>query len=346
MEKVIIDSDWGGDVLQLTSVLAARPEDYEILGATVTFGNASLQQNVLNAGSMLRLMHMDKRIPYFAGAAAPSDFETPPAGDCAHGTTGLGYAVVPYSTVLPQKQSAVDFILQKLQGEATKTITLIATAPLTNVAEAIRRAPKTMDRLKEIRIMGGCTEPLIGYRVDPQNNRLSDTPIQRWGNITEFGEFNFQQAPHDAQTVMESGIQLALFPMNCTHQMTLTPKRRVKLETAFSDSPELLKQLIDLFTGPQQIDERKFGISPTLHDAHTTLSMIKPDLYQGRHGKVSITVDPKSPKHGLSQFSATDQGPHWVADKIKDSEAAFDLLLSALTKVLRLKAEYKDNEAN
>lgn len=33
-EKVIIDGDWGGDEMHLTTVLLAHPERVDILGAT------------------------------------------------------------------------------------------------------------------------------------------------------------------------------------------------------------------------------------------------------------------------------------------------------------------------
>jgi len=334
MHKVIIDSDWGGDVLQLTSILAARSDQYEILGATVTFGNASLAQNVLNAGAMLKLMHLDEQVPYFAGAVAPSGQNSPPEGDCAHGKTGLGNAVVQHSTVPPANQHAVDFILEQVEKAPEKAITLIATAPLTNIANAIRQAPVLMAKLKEIRIMGGCVQPLNGYRVDAQNNRLSENIIERYGNITEHAEFNFQQAPHDAATVMGSSIPLALFPMDCTHQMTLTPSRQAKLKSVFATRPDLCKQLLDLMTGPSHIDERKFGIDSTLHDAHTTLSMVSPRLYTGTRGVISVSVAPDEPYHGRSTLIKKANGPHWIAGKITNPEEAYDHLLDAMRHVL------------
>ncbi|MEM8866951.1 MAG: nucleoside hydrolase [Verrucomicrobiota bacterium] len=335
MQKVIIDSDWGGDVLQLSSILLARPDTYKILGATVTFGNSVHDQNLRNAGSMLRLLNVDHAVPRFPGARAPSDAEAQPEGDGAHGTTGLG-AVEPELSPYPaETKKSVDFILETLAAEPANTVTIIATGPQTNIAKAIQRNRGTMQRAKEIRIMAACTAPISGYRVDKDLNRLSEEPIQRWGNITEYAEFNFQQAPKDAQTVLESGIPVILFPMNCTHQMTFTDARKAKLGAAFKDAGPIKEAVIGLHEAARVIDRQKFEIDPTLHDVHTTVSMVNPACYKGRWGTVSIVTDPEDPKMGYTSFTPDVEGHHWVAEQITQPDLAFEILVDALKRTIR-----------
>ncbi|MBC2604959.1 nucleoside hydrolase [Pelagicoccus albus] len=328
MRSVIIDSDWGGDVMQLASILLSRPTEYELLGATVTFGNATHNQNLDNAGAMLRFLGMDSQISRYPGALAPSGKEFQPEGDEAHGRTGLGDAVLPLSSYLPEEQSTVDFLLERLEQEIEDSITLIATGPQTNVAEAIRQAPETMARLKEIRIMGGCIDPMQGYRVDENLKRTSEKPIARKGNITETAEFNFQQAPHDAKVVLESGIPIALFPMDCTHQLTFTEERANRLKDTLSSEPEKLQQLLDLLQAPEAMDQAKFGINSVMHDVHTTVSMVAPELYLGRHGTVSIEED------GEVNFSPEAGGRHWACERITNPDAVFEILLASLEALL------------
>lgn len=334
MQKIIIDSDWGSDVLQLTSLLVARPREYEVIGATVVFGNAPHNQNLENAGSMLKLLQIDHRTSRFAGNYAPSGQAAPPEGDGAHGEQGLGAVTLDSSQYPPKNGHAVDFILGSLEDSPVNTITLIATGPQTNIAQAIRSAPETMKRLKEIRIMGGCTSALSGYRVDGDLNRLSESRIERFGNITEHAEFNFQQAPKDADTVLKSGIPICLFPMNCTHQMTFTPQREAMLRQAFDGHGTLAEKLVGLLSGPRNIDFQKFGIEPTLHDAHTTISLAGPHLYQGRTGVVSIETDEGSPECGRTRFAPSQTGRHWVAESVTDTDAAYRLLVDSLAKTL------------
>ncbi|MEM7790138.1 MAG: nucleoside hydrolase [Verrucomicrobiota bacterium] len=334
MQKVIIDSDWGGDVLQLSSLLLARPQEYRILGATVTFGNSSHDQNLLNAGSMLKLMNMDRCIPRFPGARAPDGMKEQPEGDGAHGLTGLGKIEPELPSTEPASIDSVDFILETIASEPADSVIIVATGPQTNIAKAIRKDPVTMQRTKQIRIMGGCTAPIKGYRVDKDLNRISDQPIQRFGNITEYAEFNFQQAPDDAMTVLKSGIQICLFPMNCTHQMTFTNARQAKLAETFQDAGAIKNLIIGLHSSARFIDFQKFGIAPTLHDVHTTASMIRPELYTGRWGTVDVVTDANAPDFGYTSFEPNPNGLHWVADTIKDPDAVFDLLIKALKQTI------------
>jgi len=336
MQKFIIDSDWGSDVMQLTSVLAADSEAYKVLGATVTFGNATHAKNLINAGAMLRLLNLDSTVPYFPGSLAPLGEAAAPEGDCAHGSNGLGNVEVPASTYPAQEQDAADFILETLAKETSGSVTLIATGPQSNIARAILKDPKTMQRLKEIRIMAGCTSPLPGYWVDHHTlERLDEKAVPRFGNITEWAEFNFQQAPKDAAVVLESGIPVRLFPMNCTHQMCFTAEREAKLRAAFADDLETADLLASLLSIPRTIDKQKFDIDPTLHDVHTTLELVAPELYAGRQGKVSIvSEDAEAHDYGHTIFIPDPAGPHWVGEHILDPDAAFERLLDSLLKTV------------
>ncbi|MDQ8204614.1 nucleoside hydrolase [Pelagicoccus sp. SDUM812003] len=329
MQKVIIDSDWGGDVLQLASILAACPLEYDLLGATVTFGNASLKQNLENAGAMLRFLGIDRKVRRYAGAFAPDGVAEPPEGDDAHGRTGLGSAVLETSTIAPSEIDAVDFLVETIEKEPAGSIILVATGPQTNVARAIRKAPQTMQRLKEIRIMGGCTHPIRGYRVDSSLRRVGETAIERRGNITEHAEFNFQQASNDADAVLRSGIPIALFPMNCTHQLTFTPDREKRLRRELSYlKTGTIEQLVSLFEGPARIDRQKFDSYPVMHDVHTTVSLVKPELYLGAFGEVNVTT--RGETAGSTEFSESPNGNHWVSQTIVEPESVFEVLLSSL----------------
>ncbi len=327
-QKVIIDSDWGGDVLQLASILLSRPSEYEILGATVTFGNASQRPNLENAGAMLRFLGLDGKVKRYPGAVAPSGVSGQPDGDDAHGSTGLGDAKLPLSDIVPEVEDAADFLLRTVAEEANQAVVLVATGPQTNVAKAIRKAPETMARLKEIRIMGGCVKEIPGYRVDQDLNRLEEVKVLRKGNITESAEFNFQQAPEDAATVLESGIPVVLFPMDCTHQLTFTGERESRIREVFSEMPERVQILCDLLSAPRLIDERKWGIAPVMHDVHTTVSMISPEFYEGQNGCVTVS------KNGETDFRCDENGLHWVAGRVVDPDAVFEELVSSLKRLV------------
>jgi len=334
-QNFIIDSDWGGDVFQLTSILLARPKEFEILAATVVFGNANHDQHLVNAGALLRLLKADDKIPVFGGHKAPLGHKAPPQGDGAHGTDGLGGVKLPLSDYTPSDQHAVDHILETVANAPAGSITLIATGPQTNIAAAIKRDKQTMSRLKEIRIMGGCLNPISGYRLNANWNRASEELIDRFGNITEHAEFNFQQDPASAHIVLNSGIPITLFPMDCTHQLTFTPERQARLIQALMNAPKIEQSARGLIDAPRDMDGPKFGSASVMHDINTTISIIRPDLYPLKRGHVSINTDAQSPEFGRTKFTPDETGHIWAAHKITDPDAAFTEVVSALSTLYR-----------
>lgn len=327
MQKIIIDSDWGGDVFQLTSVLLAHPTLFEVLGATVTFGNAGHDQNLANCGAILRLLKADKDVFRCPGALAPIGEESPPQGDGAHGTNGLGSIALPLSNSLPNNIRAEDYILEQLRSHPENTITIIATGPQSNIARAILKDPETMKRVKEIRIMGGCVTPMSGYRVDENLQRIE--PVDRQGNITESAEFNFQQAPKDAATVLNSGLPITLFPMNCTHDLTYDLTNQHMFFAAMKSNLPLAQQIHGLLNAPEGMDNAKFDIDAVMHDINTVISMVAPSLYEGQRGTVDIDTSDDWDNKGKTTFTPSEEGNVWVAHKITNAHQAFNIALKS-----------------
>jgi purine nucleosidase len=313
-EKLIVDNDWGGDAFQVMALLSGFRDRFEVLGASSVFGNAPLEFTTEN---MLRILSFVGwgDIPCFAGAAHPIGAEMG-SGDGAHGADGIGGVVLPRPKRQVESREAADFILDSLRQNPAKTVTLLATAPLTNLALALRRDPDAMRRAKQIIIMGGCLQAMPAV----------DVP-QRSGNIVPHAEFNFYMAPADAQAIVQSGISIVLFPMNCTHQLTFTLDRRRKLRDAIHDA-ERTALIEAMLSVPADIDRRKFGIDAVMHDIHTALYLIRPDLYEGSRGRVSVATC--GGELGRSVFVSDDNGPVLAMERLKDPEAAYDLFLDSL----------------
>ena len=316
LKRVIIDGDWGGDEMQLAAVLLAHHDDVTVLGATAVFGNAAHSDVLRNAGDVLSLLNAED-IQYHPGAEGPTGRQ-PLAGDGAHGANGVGGILLPQTTSEPQHKHAVDYILETLKSEPRGTVTITATGPLTNVAQAYTRDQETMARVKEIVIMGGCTE-LMAARDMPE----------RGGNITPSAEFNFYMAAQDAQTVMNSGLPITLLPMNCTHQLTFTPERKQMLFDALAAYPDKRDVIINLITAPADLDQAKFGLAPVMHDVHTALYLVRPELYAPPvPGTIAITLDGEL--RGHSEFTPSDNGNVRVMQTLRDPNAAFTIVLDSI----------------
>ncbi|XP_071320332.1 inosine-uridine preferring nucleoside hydrolase-like [Trachinotus anak] len=180
-KKLILDVDTGVDDAQAIMVALAAP-DVEILGITCSHGNTPLE-NVLK--NTLRVLKVCNRldIPVYRGFAEPLLTRKLHAGDF-HGKDGLGDVPDPDAPGLEllQEEKAVQAII-KIVDENPGEVTLVATAPLTNLAVAVKLDPSLPKKLKALYIMGG--------------------NIESRGNTTECGEFNFVADPESAYVVLD-----------------------------------------------------------------------------------------------------------------------------------------------
>ncbi|KAF3706255.1 Inosine-uridine preferring nucleoside hydrolase [Channa argus] len=181
MKKLILDVDTGVDDAQAIMVALATP-DVEILGITCCHGNTPLD-NVLK--NTLRVLKVCKRldIPVYRGCSMPILAQTKNAGDY-HGKDGLGDVPDPGAPGLEllQKTKAARAMIN-IVNENPKQVTLVAVAPLTNLAVAVQLDPSFPSKLNALYIMGGNTESR--------------------GNTTSCGEFNFVTDPEAAYIVLD-----------------------------------------------------------------------------------------------------------------------------------------------
>lgn len=80
-------------------------------------------------------------------------YEQKRGGKLFHGENGIGNITLESSTY-EYKDRAIDFILDSVE-KYENDLTIVATGPLTNIAEAIKKSPKTMSKVNKIVIMGG-----------------------------------------------------------------------------------------------------------------------------------------------------------------------------------------------
>jgi purine nucleosidase len=196
-QRIVLDVDPGIDD-SLAILLALASPEVELAAIGVTGGNCSLADGVRNAIGVLELAKRTD-IDVCPGVALPL-IRPPFTAPETHGDSGLGYArLAPVSTA-PANEHAVDRIIREIMS-APGEVTLVAVAPLTNVAMAIRKEPKIVQAVKQLIIMGGAV------KVD--------------GNTTSLAEFNFFVDPHAAHIVLHSGMPITLVPWDITRDVTL-----------------------------------------------------------------------------------------------------------------------------
>lgn len=189
MKRIIIDTDTAGD--DVNALLTAL-HFFKVEGVTIAGGNVAFDQEVENALYTIQVADPGYHVPVYKGHSGPMLSYTQKKHitvENIHGSHGMGDAIFEKTAQRPEEQHAVDFIIETVKANPGE-ISLLAIAPLTNIAMALKKEPSIAKDIPHIFIMGGT------------NNSL--------GNITPAAEYNFYVDPEAARIVMHSGIPLTM----------------------------------------------------------------------------------------------------------------------------------------
>ncbi len=151
MKRVLIDCDPGIDD-SIALLLAVKSPELHIEAITTASGNLRADQTAINALKTLELVGRED-IPVYQGMLKPLVRDLP-RDPFSHGDDGLGNTGLPAPRTKPKPTFAPDAILEVV-GAYPSEITLIALAPLTNLAVAIQKAPEVMKQVRQIIAIAG-----------------------------------------------------------------------------------------------------------------------------------------------------------------------------------------------
>ena len=154
-------------------------------------GNASLAETTANALVAADLVGFDG--PVVSGAAQARSGGRPSQVD-VHGATGMAGAPRPPTVRRIAGTDAAGAIVD----HADPGTWIVATGPLTNVAQALERDPGLAGRVAGISVMGGGTDPRAGATVP---------------------EFNLRADPEAADVVLRSGARIVRCGLELTTQV-------------------------------------------------------------------------------------------------------------------------------
>ena len=199
--KVIIDCDPGIDD-SLAIMLALKSPEIEVVGITVVCGNSPVEMGFENAKKILKQMNrLD--VPVFIGESTPLKRDYVNALD-THGEDGLGESFLPEVPGFHQDRSAVDFLADILKKES---ISVIALAPMTNLARLIQKDKDAFANIDTFVSMGGT--------------------FKSHGNCSPVAEYNYWCDPDAAalvyDTMHELGKTIHMVGLDVTRKIVLTP---------------------------------------------------------------------------------------------------------------------------
>lgn len=260
--RIVLDTDPGIDDA-LAILLAVASPEVELAAVTVTGGNCPLPQGVRNALAVLEMVQ--SAVPVVPGVALPL-IRPPFTAEETHGDAGLGNAHLPDPRRAPADEHAVDRIIHEIMS-AAEPVTLVAVAPLTNVALAIRREPRIVERVHEVIAMGGAI----------------DVP----GNTTPLAEFNVYVDPHAAHIVLHSGLPLTLIPWDVTSRVLFT---QAHVDALLEIDAPVTRFIADATSFYIDFHLRYFGYAGcSLNDPCALALVFRPEL--ARYQSLAIDVE-------------------------------------------------------
>ncbi|KAE8765602.1 nucleoside hydrolase [Georgenia thermotolerans] len=180
-------------------LIGMRHPNSNVEAVTVNYGNVNFDQMVENTLYTIEVAGFGGKIPVYEGCRLPliAPFDD---SSYVHGVDGFGGANFPKAKQRPESENAVAALI-RLINENPGEFTIIAQAPLTNLACAVAADRSIAGKVKDLFIMGGT------------NNAV--------GNVTAAAEANFWHDPEAAKIVLNAGFPVTLV----TWDLTMTQGR-------------------------------------------------------------------------------------------------------------------------
>lgn len=252
-QKVIIDADPGIDDA-MALLLAVNSPELDILGITIAEGNVPTDLGTINA---LKILNWAQRldIPVYSGAKSPLKKAYVSAQD-THGDNGLGNADIPPVTDAQPHRDAQQFINEMLMTH--RDVTIIALAPLTNIALALKNNPKAWQNIQRFIVMGGT--------------------FKSHGNTSPVAEYNFWVDPDAAQYVFDHmPVKVEMVNLDVTRHIVFTPNLLYFVKQCHSEVGELLGKILPFYFDFHW--EQEHVIGAVINDPLAIAYAINPDRF-------------------------------------------------------------------
>lgn len=302
--KIWFDCDPGIDDSIALGLALANSDKFDIIGISGVGGNANVDQVTENLVRLVSLLNR-KDIPIYKGAAKPL---ARPLRDAVavHGSTGLGFAVLPETDKVAEKENTIVAMYNAIKNCSEK-VTLIPTGPLTNIALLLSTFPDVTENIEQIILMGGAA---VG------------------GNATPYAEFNIYTDEVASKMVFDSGVKLIMCGLDVTMKCGIHENENNKLV----NSDNFIHKSFGLMM-KHYIDRRVYGEARIayLHDAVTFMYLLHPEIFDGFYATVNVPIG-EVERRGQTQTTPCDKDdPHaCLVLNQADSELFTKYLLDSL----------------
>jgi inosine-uridine nucleoside N-ribohydrolase len=206
-KPVIMDVDMGLDDMLAILYLTSHP-NVDIRAITIAgTGLAHCDAGVSNALGLVELSDQ-KDVPVTCGRETPLEGNNAFPADWRQSADDAYGVEISHSAEF-SPLSAPELIVKILQ-DSTDRISIVATGPLTNIAEALQTTPEIDSKIEAIYIMGGAVKT---------DGNVGNSGV---GIQNQYAEWNIYIDPVAANIVFNSGIPIILIPLDATDDVPVT----------------------------------------------------------------------------------------------------------------------------
>lgn len=294
MYNVLMFVDSGVDDFFALAYALKNPA-INVVGVVSAYGNITKEQSVANTAYLLKLAGRED-IPIIAGAAGPLSGEPVTFYPEIHGAEGLG-PILTDVDFTGMKIYDIDQIIQ-IVNQYEHDLVIVGVGRLTDLAlPFILYGENAYDTVNALYIMGGA------FLVP--------------GNVTPEAEANFYGDPIAADSVMEKGKNIYIFPLNVTNKALITPEQ-IKRITEKNNSPFslIMKPAFDYYYDSYK--RRVPGIEGApMHDLVVLSALVNPDIVQYISRRVRVEQFGHAKGKSIADFRPTpDEEPEDTLDHI------------------------------
>ncbi|WP_341725291.1 nucleoside hydrolase [Pseudoxanthomonas putridarboris] len=268
--RFIVDTDPGIDDAMALRFAASSPE-LDIVAVTTCFGNADVGTTTRNALALCRRFGI--RAPVHAGAAKPLAMQRRPSPVHVHGVDGLGDAggIAASRADVPAGEGAAEAIVRMARTHPGE-ISILALAPLTNLAAALAIDPSIAGLIGQVVVMGGA----FGRHG-------------RSGNVTPVAEANVWNDPHAADIVFGASWPMTVVGLDVTLDCVLDAGIAERLAREFGGDARFLYEISRRY---EAIYREQDGLAGScLHDVAAVAYAVAPELFDIASGHIRATTE-------------------------------------------------------
>jgi purine nucleosidase len=306
MTRLIVDTDTAGDDV-FSLLVALRHPGATLEAITVCCGNVAFDQEVENALYTVETAGRAGEVPVFAGCREPLVSEWVGA-EYVHGQDGMGDSSFPPARQRPEQAHAVDELVRRI-NENPLELTVLAQAPLTNLAVAVTRDPSIAQKVARLYVMGGGV-----------------------GNITPAAEYNFYVDPEAAKIVLNAGFPLTLFTWSLTRTHGVFDDEKLARIAALGTP--LSEFFGRVNRKAREFDDKVNHLGGSTHpDSMVCAAIVEPSLVRATEEAVVDVETSGDLTRGwnlIDTLGRVDREPNATVVTDYDTEGFFELMLQVL----------------